>query len=136
MICNAFILAALAGSALAGPCKPGHTSSNHLSTKTVSGDTYTLALPSSETSIDIASQATDVPTTTNSLEGIIITNAVANGRLTNGIEGFDSEGEASHQKGGCFKDDGSPDDGCASLKAVGDSQKRFLGSFAGILQLL
>ncbi|CEI67645.1 hypothetical protein FVEN_g5727 [Fusarium venenatum] len=115
MIRNALMLAALAVSAVAGPCKPGHTSSDLVSTKTAS---------------------TDLPTTTTSLGDIIITNSLANGRFANGIDGFDSEGEANHQQGGCFKDDGSPDNGCASLKAVGDSKKRFLGSFAGISQLL
>ncbi|UZP43122.1 hypothetical protein NXS19_010938 [Fusarium pseudograminearum] len=110
MIRNALVLVALAASAVAGPCKPGHTSQ----TTDVATTTPTV-----------------LPTTTTSLGDIIITNSIANGRFANGIDGFDSEGEANHQQGGCFKDDGSPDNGCASLKAVGDSKKRFLGSFAG-----
>ncbi|KAM0300596.1 hypothetical protein HYE67_005117 [Fusarium culmorum] len=115
MIRNALVLVALAASAVAGPCKPGYTS---------------------QTTDVATSTPHNLPTTTTSLGDIIITNSIANGRFANGIDGFDSEGEANHQQGGCFKDDGSPDNGCASLKAVGDSKKRFLGSFAGISQFL
>ncbi|XEV01182.1 hypothetical protein FSHL1_006469 [Fusarium sambucinum] len=130
MIRNVVMLAALAASAVAGPCKIGGA--------------HTLLPSSSETAMVITSQATgvpttiptDLPTTTTSVDDIIITNAMANGRFSNGIDGFIAEGEANHQQGGCYKDDGSPDNGCASLKAVGDPKKRFLGSLAGISQLL
>ncbi|KAF4969555.1 hypothetical protein FSARC_3238 [Fusarium sarcochroum] len=104
----------------------------------------TSATDSLEISTDITSQTTDVPsttpsdlpTTTTSEDDIIITNRVANGRFVGGLEGFDSEGEVRHQLGGYFEDDASPDDACAALEAVGDSQKRSMGSFAGMWQLL
>ncbi|KAM0547549.1 hypothetical protein ACHAPJ_010293 [Fusarium lateritium] len=125
--------------------------SDVMSTTTTVDIPSTFVTDSLESSTDITSQTTDapsttpsdLPTTTTSEDDIIITNRIANGRFAmadpnspSGLESYDSEGEVRHQLGGCFKDDNSDDDGCVALEAVGDSQKRFLGSFAGISQLL
>ncbi|KAJ4246352.1 hypothetical protein NW762_013703 [Fusarium torreyae] len=125
--------------------------SDEISTTTTMNIMSTSATDSLESLTGITSQTTDapsttppdLPTTTTSEDDIIITNRIANGRFAmadpnspSGLEGYDSEGEVRHQLGGCFKDDNSADDGCVALEAVGDSPKRFIGSFAGISQLL
>ncbi|EXK28166.1 hypothetical protein FOXG_15778 [Fusarium oxysporum f. sp. lycopersici 4287] len=125
--------------AAAGPCKPsGPTSASSLAlTSSVSTDI-------SETS-EVPSLTVPQSTTTTQEVDIIITNAIEGGSFAarnannppSGLTNFGASGNAEFHEGGCYKVDGSPDDGCAALTASGNpAGKRDTGSFASIWQTL
>ncbi|KAJ3538772.1 hypothetical protein NM208_g5758 [Fusarium decemcellulare] len=106
---------------------------------------------STESSGTLTPEPTDTPTTTTtetstSTEddgGVVITNDIFNGRFAvsdpnsdSGLFSFEPEGGATQQNGDCYRDDGSPDDGCAALIAGTDPRKRVSNSRAGIWQML
>ncbi|KAH7230558.1 uncharacterized protein BKA55DRAFT_715420 [Fusarium redolens] len=130
---------ALVNFAAAGPCKPsGPTSVSSLS--------LTSSVPTdiSESS-DVPSLTVPQSTTTTQESDIIITNAIEGGSFVarnannppSGLTNFGASGNAEFHQGGCYKADGSPDDGCAALTASGNpAGKRDTGSFASIWQTL
>ncbi|RSM18294.1 hypothetical protein CDV31_002813 [Fusarium ambrosium] len=79
----------------------------------------------------------DVPTTIIE-EPFVITNSFPGGRFSDGLGDLEISGDVTHQIGGCYKDDGSPDDGCAAMRANGGGtqrptvDKRALDTFAGM----
>ncbi|ENH71296.1 hypothetical protein FOC1_g10006153 [Fusarium oxysporum f. sp. cubense race 1] len=129
----------LANFAAAGPCKPsGPTSASSLA--------LTSSVPTdiSETS-EVPSLTVPQSTTTTQEVDIIITNAIDGGSFAarnannppSGLTNFGASGNAEFHEGGCYKVDGSPDDGCAALTASGNpAGKRDTGSFASIWQTL
>ncbi|CVK98790.1 uncharacterized protein FMAN_08438 [Fusarium mangiferae] len=135
----ALVVLALANLAAAGPCKPSGLTS-------VSSIALTSSVPT-----DI-SEASEVPsltvpqsTTTTQEVDIIITNAIEGGSLAvrnannppSELTNFGATGNAEFHEGGCYKADGSRDDGCAALTASGNpAGKRDTGSFASIWQTL
>ncbi|KAF5695351.1 hypothetical protein FDENT_433 [Fusarium denticulatum] len=129
----------LANLVSAGPCKPsGPTSASSLAvTSSVSTDI-------SETS-EVPSLTVPQSTTTTQEVDIIITNAIDGGSFAarnannppSGLTNFGASGNAEFHEGGCYKADGSRDDGCAALTASGSpAGKRDTGSFASIWQTL
>ncbi|EEU44474.1 uncharacterized protein NECHADRAFT_48802, partial [Fusarium vanettenii 77-13-4] len=68
----------------------------------------------------------------------VITNSFPGGRFSDGLGDLEISGDVTHHIGGCFKDDGSPDDGCAAMRANGGGAapptkaKRSLDTFAGM----
>ncbi|KAI1070251.1 hypothetical protein LB507_010403 [Fusarium sp. FIESC RH6] len=128
---------ALANLAVAGPCKPSkQTTVNSLS----------LTVPTTEIaqSSDIPSLSLPESATTTQESEVIITNTFAGGSFAqrdpntpSGLTGVSTEGQVEFHSGGCYKGDGSKDDGCASLSATGNpAGKRDLGSFASMFQTL
>ncbi|KAJ4247538.1 hypothetical protein NW762_013218 [Fusarium torreyae] len=144
----ALIGLALVDLSAGGPCKP-------------SGRTTVSSLPSSVATIDVSESSTDSqtdfdslttqvpsltlpePSTTTQEEVIIITNAILGGSFASrdpnspsGLTNFDASGNAKFHSGGCYKADGSKDDGCAALTASGnsDTKRSFFSSFASIFQ--
>ncbi|KAI8658808.1 hypothetical protein NCS55_01158800 [Fusarium keratoplasticum] len=79
----------------------------------------------------------DLPTTIVD-EPFVITNSFPGGRFSDGLGDLEISGDVTHHIGGCFKDDGSPDDGCAAMRANGGGTaqlikaKRGLDTFAGM----
>lgn len=128
----------LANLAAAGPCKPSApTSSSPALTTSILTDM-------SETS-EVPSLTAPQSTTTTQEVDIIITNAIEGGSLAvrnannppSGLTNFGATGNAEFHEGGCYKVDGSHDDGCAALTASGNpTRKRDTGSFASIWQTL
>ncbi|CAJ0544418.1 Ff.00g036060.m01.CDS01 [Fusarium sp. VM40] len=137
----ALIGLALANYAIVGPCKPNRlTTSSILSVPTASIPTTAVT----DISTDISSPTLAQSTTTQESQPII-TNAIAGGSFAaadpnnppSGLTGFSASGDAVFHEGGCYKEDGSRDNGCAALKATGHpGEKRDLGSFASIFQTL
>ncbi|KAF5591216.1 uncharacterized protein FSUBG_10517 [Fusarium subglutinans] len=130
---------ALANMAAAGPCKPSGPSS-------ASGLALTSSIPTDipETS-EVPSLTVPQSITTTQEVDIIITNAIDGGSFAarnannppSGLTNFGATGNAEFHEGGCYKVDGSPDDGCAALTASGNpAGKRDTGSFASIWQTL
>ncbi|KLP08569.1 Uncharacterized protein Y057_13918 [Fusarium fujikuroi] len=128
----------LANLVAAGPCKP--------SAPTPSSLALTSSIPTdiSETS-EVPSLTVPQSTTTTQEVDIIITNAIEGGSLAvrntnnppSGLTNFGATGNAAFHEGGCYKADGSRDDGCAALTASGNpAGKRDTGSFASIWQTL
>ncbi|SCO53313.1 uncharacterized protein FFNC_14755 [Fusarium fujikuroi] len=128
----------LANLVAAGPCKP--------SAPTPSSLALTSSIPTdiSETS-EVPSLTVPQSTTTTQEVDIIITNAIEGGSLAvcntnnppSGLTNFGATGNAEFHEGGCYKADGSRDDGCAALTASGNpAGKRDTGSFASIWQTL
>ncbi|KAM6512335.1 hypothetical protein FSOLCH5_010050 [Fusarium solani] len=82
-------------------------------------------------------KTSDLPTTIIE-EPFVITNSFPGGRFSDGLGDLEISGDVTHQIGGCFKDDGSPDDGCAAMRANGGGTapptkaKRGLDTFAGM----
>ncbi|RGP80999.1 hypothetical protein FLONG3_787 [Fusarium longipes] len=113
-----------------------------------------IGLSSSYTLVESDSVVTSAPTSdipsstiaqssTTTEEDVVITNALAGGSFASrdpdspsGLKDFGAIGNAEFHSGGCYKEDGSPDDGCASLTAGdGPNGKRGLFSrFASIYQ--
>ncbi|KAL2677172.1 hypothetical protein Neosp_010940 [[Neocosmospora] mangrovei] len=79
----------------------------------------------------------DAPTSTIE-EPVIITNSFPGGRFSDGLGDMEISGDVTHHVGNCYKDDGSPDDGCAAMRANGGGTappmkaKRSLDTFAGM----
>ncbi|KAI8714711.1 hypothetical protein NCS52_01191500 [Fusarium sp. LHS14.1] len=79
----------------------------------------------------------EIPTTTIE-EPVIITNSFPGGRFSDGLGDLEISGDVTHHVGNCYKDDGSPDDGCAAMRANGGGTappakaKRSLDTFAGM----
>ncbi|KAM0199720.1 hypothetical protein ACHAQI_011953 [Fusarium lateritium] len=148
---------ALVGLCAGGPCKPSSraTTSTHSATSSVA----TIDVPKSSTgsqtifespTITSSVETTQVPSltvpqssTTTAEEVIIITNAISGGSFANrdpnspsGLTNFGASGNAEFHQGGCYRADGSVDDGCAALIASGngDTKRSFTGSFASIFQ--
>ncbi|RKL38095.1 hypothetical protein BFJ72_g7557 [Fusarium proliferatum] len=128
----------LANLAAAGPCKPSAPTSPSLA--------LTSSIPTdvSETS-EVPSLTVPQSTTTTQEVDIIITNAIEGGSLAvrnannppSELTNFGATGSAEFHEGGCYKADGSRDDGCAALTASGNpTRKRDTGSFASIWQTL
>ncbi|SPJ74480.1 uncharacterized protein FTOL_04211 [Fusarium torulosum] len=148
---------ALVGFCAGGPCKPSSraTASSHSATSSAATIDVSESSTDSQTnfeSLTITSSAktTEVPSltlpqssTTTKEEVIIVTNAISGGSFANrdpnspsGLTNFGASGNAEFHQGGCYRDDGSIDDGCAALSASGnsDTKRSFLGSFASIFQ--
>ncbi|KAF4445532.1 hypothetical protein F53441_10729 [Fusarium austroafricanum] len=121
---------ALANFAAAGPCKPSSpTTVNSLSLTVRTTDI-------SKSSVVPSSSIPESATTTEEPQGVI-TNTFVDGGFANGLDGVNTEGQVDFHSGGCFKKDGSKDDGCAALSATGNpAGKRDLGSFASLFQTL
>ncbi|ENH74348.1 hypothetical protein FOC1_g10004962 [Fusarium oxysporum f. sp. cubense race 1] len=152
----ALVSLALVGFCSAGPCKPSSrtTLSSHSITSSIATIDVSASSTDSQTNFDsltITSSAdtTEVPSitlpqssTTTEEEVIIITNAILGGSFASrdpnspsGLTNFAASGNAEFHQGGCYRADGSLDDGCAALSASGDVTKRsFFGSFASIFQ--
>lgn len=88
----------------------------------------TTTYESSITSID-----TETALSTETQSPIVIRNAVAGGGFAiadpdseSGITGFSAQGQALHINGGCYKGDGSKDDGCVELTDAGVLQSAVL----------
>ncbi|KAM0236231.1 hypothetical protein ACHAP5_009482 [Fusarium lateritium] len=138
----ALIGLALANYVIAGPCKP-----DRLTTSSAS-DSLTASVPTTaitSDSADISSRTLAQSTTATEESEVIITNSIAGGSFAaadpnnppSGLTGFGASGDAVFHEGGCYKEDGSRDDGCAALTAIGSPDgKRDLGSFASIFQTL
>ncbi|EWG55599.1 hypothetical protein FVEG_13581 [Fusarium verticillioides 7600] len=147
---------ALAGFAACGPCKPSSrvTASSPPTTSSVATIDVSKSSTDSQTNINsltitLSAGTTEVPSstlpqssTTTQEEDIIITNAISGGSFASrdpnspsGLTNFGASGNAEFHQGGCYRVDGSLDDGCAALSANGDVTKRsFFGSFASIFQ--
>ncbi|KAH6992821.1 hypothetical protein EDB82DRAFT_554888 [Fusarium venenatum] len=78
-------------------------------------------------------------------EGTVVTNALPGGGFSapdlnnppTFLQNFQGTGDVKFHQGGCHKEDGISDDGCASLTASGNpAGKRDLGSMASIFQML
>ncbi|KAH6956249.1 hypothetical protein DER45DRAFT_630809 [Fusarium avenaceum] len=138
----ALIGLALANYAIAGPCKPGR-----LTTSSILSDSPTATIPTTavtDISTDIPNPTLAKSTTTEESQPII-TNSIAGGSFAaadpnnppSGLTGFGASGDAVFHEGGCYKEDGSRDNGCAALTATGNpGEKRDLSSFASIFQTL
>ncbi|KAF9765396.1 hypothetical protein IL306_002320 [Fusarium sp. DS 682] len=148
---------ALVGFAVGGPCKP--SSRTIVSSLSVTSSVVTVDISESSTdsrtninSLTITSSAetTEVPnltvpqsSTTTEEEVIIITNAILGGAFASrdpnspsGPTNFAASGNVEFHQGGCYRADGSIDDGCAALSASGnsDTKRSFFSSFASIYQ--
>ncbi|KAF5584632.1 uncharacterized protein FSUBG_12721 [Fusarium subglutinans] len=152
----ALVTLGLIGFAAAGPCKPSSraTVSSHSATSSAatidvsetSTDSHTnlnsLTITSSTETTEVPSLTLPQSSTTTQEENIIITNAILGGSFASrdpnspsGLTNFGASGNAEFHQGGCYRVDGSLDDGCAALSANGDVTKRsFFGSFASIFQ--
>ncbi|KAF5564575.1 hypothetical protein FPHYL_4676 [Fusarium phyllophilum] len=152
----ALVTLGLIGLAAGGPCKPSSrvTASGYSVTSSVATIEVSESSTDSQTnlnSLTITSSAetTEVPrstlpqsSTTTQEEDIIITNAISGGSFASrdpnsqsGLTNFGASGNAEFHQGGCYRTDGSLDDGCAALSANGDVTKRsFFGSFASIFR--
>ncbi|KAJ4244572.1 hypothetical protein NW762_014427 [Fusarium torreyae] len=128
---------ALANFAAAGPCKPSKpTTVNSLS---VTVPTTEISKSSEVPSLSIPESAT-----TTEESQVVITNTFSGGSFAqrdpntpSGLTGVNTEGQVEFHSGGCYKADGSSDDGCAALSATGNpAGKRDLGSFASMFQTL
>ncbi|RSL62608.1 hypothetical protein CEP54_005581 [Fusarium duplospermum] len=105
-----------------------------------SSDTLTSTEPptSSEAPTTSESPTTSDEPTTIIEEPFVITNSFPGGRFSDGLGDLELTGDVTHQIGGCYKDDGSPDDGCAAMRANGGGTerptkaKRALDTFAGM----
>ncbi|KAF5648677.1 hypothetical protein F52700_993 [Fusarium sp. NRRL 52700] len=146
----------LTGCAAAGPCKPSsratvssHSQTSSAATIDISGTSTgsqtnlnSLTITSSAETTEIPSLTITQSSTTTQEEDIIITNAISGGSFASrdpnspsGLTNFGASGNAEFHQGGCYRVDGSLDDGCAALSANGDVTKRsFFGSFASIFQ--
>ncbi|KAF4944746.1 hypothetical protein FGADI_12466 [Fusarium gaditjirri] len=147
----------LVGFAAGGPCKPSRiiTLSSHSLISSVATTDVSESSTNSQTNINSATitssaETAEVPSstipqssTTTQEEVIIITNAISGGSFASrnpnspsGLTNFDASGNAEFHQGGCYRADGSLDDGCAALSASGDSvtKRSFFGSFASIFQ--
>ncbi|OBS24195.1 hypothetical protein FPOA_04742 [Fusarium poae] len=134
----ALIGLAIANLAVASPCKPGH------STSAAQSLSLTSSVPSiaiSETSSGTLPQSS----TPTQEEETVVTNTLTGGGFSapdlnnppTFLQNFQGTGDVKFHQGGCFKEDGSLDNGCASLTASGNpSGKRDLGSMASIFQML
>lgn len=129
---------ALANLAAAGPCKPSSPTSSSLAL------TSSIPTDTSETS-EVPSLTVPQSTTKTQEVDVIITNAIEGGSLAvrnannppSELTNFGATGNAEFHEGGCYKADGSRDDGCAALTASGNpAGKRDTGSFASIWQTL
>ncbi|OBS25880.1 hypothetical protein FPOA_06414 [Fusarium poae] len=111
----------------------------------VDSDSVTTSGPTS----DITNPTLTVPqSSTTTEEEVIITtlsNSLAGGSFASrdpdspsGLKDFGATGNAEFHSGGCYKGDGSPDDGCAALTAGGspDGKRSFFGRFASIYQVI
>ncbi|KAF5666086.1 hypothetical protein FHETE_6387 [Fusarium heterosporum] len=129
---------ALVNSIVAGPCKPNRQTTSALGTASITETT-------TDVTSDVPSLTVSQQTTTTQESDPIITNDIVGGSFASrdpnnppsGLTGFVSSGDASFHQGGCYKADGSLDDGCAALTATGNpAGKRDVGSFASISQTL
>ncbi|KAM0543251.1 hypothetical protein ACHAPJ_012396 [Fusarium lateritium] len=140
---------ALANFAVAGPCKPGRPTTtsalDSLSLTSTSAAVIDTTTYTAETSTDVPTLTSAQSSTTTQEPDIIITNALAGGSFAqrdpgnppSGLTGFGADGDAVFHSGGCYKADGSLDDGCAALSATGNQAgKRDMGAFASIFQTL
>lgn len=148
---------ALVGLSAGGPCKPSSraTTSTHSATSSVATTDAPKSSTGSQTTfesltITSSTETTEVPSltvpqssTTTAEEVIIITNAISGGSFANrdpnspsGLTNFGASGNAEFHQGGCYRADGSVDDGCAALSASsnGDTKRSLFGSFASIFQ--
>ncbi|KAI1055520.1 hypothetical protein LB506_011530 [Fusarium annulatum] len=152
----ALVTLSLIGFAVGGPCKPSSraTVSSQSATSSVvtidgsatSTNSHTnlnsLTITSSTATTEVPSLTHPQSSTTTQEEDIIITNAISGGSFASrdrnspsGLTNFGASGNAEFHQGGCYRADGSLDDGCAALSANGDVTKRsFFGSFASIFQ--
>ncbi|RKL51594.1 hypothetical protein BFJ70_g312 [Fusarium oxysporum] len=152
----ALVSLALVGFCSAGPCKPSSRTilSSHSITSSIATIDVSASSTDSQTNFDSltitsSAETTEVPSitlpqssTTTEEEVIIITNAILGGSFASrdpnspsGLTNFAASGNAEFHQGGCYRADGSLDDGCAALSASGDVTKRsFFGSFASIFQ--
>ncbi|CAF3473026.1 unnamed protein product [Fusarium graminearum] len=129
---------AIANLAVASPCKPVQPTSASQS----------LSLTSTVPSVAISeTSSATIPQTSSPTqeEGTVVTNSLTGGGfnapdLTNPptfLQNFQGTGDVKFHEGGCYKADGSPDDGCASLSASGNpAGKRDLGSMATLFQMM
>ncbi|GKU06024.1 hypothetical protein FLAG1_10108 [Fusarium langsethiae] len=134
----ALIGLALANLAVTSPCKAGHSISA----------APALSLTSSVPSVAISeTSSATIPqsSTTAQEEETIVTNALPGGGFSapdpnnppTFLQNFQGTGDVKFHQGGCFKEDGSKDDGCASLTASGNpAGKRDVGSIASLFQML
>ncbi|KAH7232397.1 uncharacterized protein BKA55DRAFT_653509 [Fusarium redolens] len=133
----ALVSLALIGFSAGGPCKPSSraTVSSHSATS--------LTITSSAETTEVPSLTLPQSSTTTEEEAIIITNAILGGSFASrdpnspsGLTNFAASGNAEFHQGGCYRADGSIDDGCAALSASGNgnTKRSFLGSFASIFQ--
>lgn len=128
---------ALANLAAAGPCKPS---------KPTTVNSLSLTVPTTDISesSDIPSLSIPESATTTQESEVVITNTFSGGSFAqrdpntpSGLTGVNTEGQVEFHSGGCYKGDGSKDDGCAALSATGNpAGKRDLGSFASMFQTL
>ncbi|KAF5589642.1 hypothetical protein FPANT_6244 [Fusarium pseudoanthophilum] len=152
----ALVSLTLAGFAACGPCKPSSrvTVSSYPATSSIATIDVSESSADSQTNINsltitLSAETTEIPNstllqslTTTQEEDIIITNAISGGSFASrdpnspsGLTNFGASGNAEFHQGGCYRVDGSLDDGCAALSANGDVTKRsFFGSFASIFQ--
>ncbi|KAH6957365.1 hypothetical protein DER45DRAFT_485860 [Fusarium avenaceum] len=126
---------ALVGLCAGGPCKPSSRASASSNSATSSAETVDVS--------EIPSSIVLQSSTTTAEELIIITNAISGGSFANrdpnspsGLTNFGASGNAEFHQGGCYRADGSVDDGCAALSASnnGDTKRSLFGSFASIFQ--
>ncbi|KAF5718295.1 hypothetical protein FMUND_5306 [Fusarium mundagurra] len=135
----ALVSLALVGFAACGPCKP---SSRVTSSTDSQINLNSLTITSSAETTEVPSSTLSQSSTTTQEEDVIITNAISGGSFASrdpnspsGLTNFGATGNAEFHQGGCYRADGSLDDGCAALSANGDVTKRsFFGSFASIFQ--
>ncbi|KAI6750493.1 hypothetical protein HG530_014774 [Fusarium avenaceum] len=148
---------ALVGLCAGGPCKPSSRASASSNSATSSAETVDVSESSTASqtnfeslTITSSTESTQVPSsivlqssTTTAEEVIIITNAISGGSFANrdpnspsGLTNFGASGNAEFHQGGCYRADGSVDDGCAALSASnnGDTKRSLFGSFASIFQ--
>ncbi|KIL92356.1 hypothetical protein FAVG1_04766 [Fusarium avenaceum] len=148
---------ALVGLCAGGPCKPSSRASASSNSATSSAETVDVSESSTASqtnfeslTITSSSDITEAPTltdpqssTTTAEEVIIITNAISGGSFANrdpnspsGLTNFGATGNAEFHQGGCYRADGSVDDGCAALSASnnGETKRSLFGSFASIFQ--
>ncbi|KAI1015371.1 hypothetical protein LB504_010892 [Fusarium proliferatum] len=132
----ALVTLGLIGFAVGGPCKPSSrtTVSSQSATSSVatidgsetSTDSHTnlnsLTITSSTATTEVPSSTHPQSSTTTQEEDIIITNAISGGSFASrdrnspsGLTNFGASGNAEFHQGGCYRADGSLDDGCAAL---------------------
>ncbi|KAL4728697.1 hypothetical protein ACLX1H_003096 [Fusarium chlamydosporum] len=128
---------ALANLATAGPCKPSKLT-------TVNSLSATIPTTDISKSSEVPSLSLPESTTTTEESQVVIANSFSGGSFAqrdantpSGLTGVNTEGQVEFHSGGCYKADGSKDDGCAALSATGNpAGKRDLGSFASMFQTL
>lgn len=128
---------ALANLAAAGPCKPSKLT-------TVNSLSATIPTTDISKSSEVPSLSLPESATTTEESQVVITNSFSGGSFAqrdpntpSGLTGVNTEGQVEFHSGGCYKADGSKDDGCAALSATGNpAGKRDLGSFASMFQTL